>query len=69
MTPWNDDDNHNEFLEGNRRFFRPDLVAAEERNRPRWYRPATWWQEEAAPQHPATVSDWIGLERPGFEQR
>jgi hypothetical protein len=66
LTPWDNDDKQNEFLEGHRRFFRPDLVAAEKRNQPIWYRPGTWFRDEPEVRQPATVSDWIGLERPGF---
>ena len=61
----------NDFVEGTGRFFRPDL-ARQERERERkpfsFVRPASWFKsqpEPAAP--PQSVHDWIGQDRPGFE--
>ncbi|MCA9270405.1 MAG: hypothetical protein KDA41_18110, partial [Planctomycetales bacterium] len=71
LTPWRDHSANepNAFLEGTHRFFRPDLAHQQTDTR-RWYRPRTWLDEpDTPPRQPLTVSDWIGQDRPGVEQR
>ena len=61
----------NAFVEGTGRFFRPDLARREQENAHKpfsFVRPASWFEPAEEPNPgPSSVSDWIGQDRPGFD--
>jgi hypothetical protein len=56
--------------DGAARFFRPDVTHKKKQDEEgaTWYRPATWFRE-SEPEKPLTVTDWMALDRPEFENR
>jgi hypothetical protein len=68
LTPWDNKKKDNPH-DGAARFFRPDIAHRKKQNEPTWYRPATWFNGEPEPEKPLTVTDWMALDRPEFENR
>jgi hypothetical protein len=54
--------------DGAGRFFRPDVTHRKKESDTKWYRPVTWFRE-TEPEKPLTVTDWMALDRPEFENR